>query len=288
MGRQDGTDGGEEEEDAGKAEEGESGMCAICLPSLHLPFSLPLCLFLFCLQPLASAFPYLSRLSHSPRSMNLLSLGLPCSLVFPPPLPRPDNVPFLLLHHLCLVSVPLTPVSLACVSLTLLWLFTFVCHFSYISQPFLCLCLPLPTPPSSFPGALPPCPPCPGVPPPWVPPRINTFTGPVLINVVAASLAREGREEMGPGSPGMETGQLKKKMSGEGRGTGPAAQTRDKRPPRSDREARHHPHFLHTQRHIHGSKGLGLCLRPSLSLSLKLWVFGSLLLSHFPSAFART
>lgn len=81
---------------------------------------------------------------------------------------------------------------------------------------------------------------------------------------------------------------IKKKKAGEGRGAGPVAQNRDKRPPWNDREARHNPHILHTQRHIHVSKGLGLCVRPSLSLSLKFWVSCSLLLSHFLSAFART
>lgn len=63
----------------------------------------------------------------------------------------------------------------------------------------------------------------------------------------------------------MGPGLLKKKKAGEGRGgAGPVAQNRDKRPPWNDREARHNPHVLHTQRHIHVSKGLGLCVRPSL------------------------
>ncbi|XP_034495059.1 kallikrein-14 isoform X2 [Ailuropoda melanoleuca] len=58
----------------------------------------------------------------------------------------------------------------------------------------------------------------------------------------------------------MGPGLLKKKKAGEGRGgAGPVAQNRDKRPPWNDREARHNPHVLHTQRHIHVSKGLGLC-----------------------------
>lgn len=122
-------------------------------------------------------------------------------------------------------------------------------------------------------------------------------------------------------SLGMGTKQFKKKCQEKGvvGGAGPTAQTRDKRPPQSDREVRHHPHFLHTGRHqgrtgrelcsaspfqpprtpgppsslysvqypcLSGSQSL--CERLLLSLSLKLWVSHSLLLPHFLFVFART
>lgn len=120
----------------------------LCLFSLSSFFSLSLCLFLFCLPLLPSVFLFLSlTFPHSPLHECLSLCPVPiCFVSFYLP-------PFRIYIHLLFVrlpkfSLPLTLLSLACISLTLslplhlhmLLLSHFLDSLSSHGSPSLCLC----------------------------------------------------------------------------------------------------------------------------------------------------